>query len=414
MRTSSFILVVVLAATLIAGCSQKAPVAESEVGKSQVAVAGNTEVPKQNAKSSKGDEFARDGKRREQPKEGANRQSENKSFKKQPDKNTASNSAPKDIPVPDFAKSRVEPPKVEFRPEIYAKGPNGEKVVTNDAPNADPMAFTDDGPQVIGKHSIQGYNQKVDGKPVKHGAEIHFDLNNNKLSEWYWYNGEMHGSFKKWHPNGQPAASCTFKNGKRHGLCESWYEDGKKQSEAVSIDGMAEGYFVEWYENGKKSRELVVSKDKGNGPLVKYFPNGQRSEQVEVKNGVYEGRQYRWHDNGQLACISTYRSGEIVAPVERWFKKGTAITAFDWTTHTKAELKSKLAEGDSGGVIRPEFKVFRPHWFHEEYEAVFGSSESDHRFGVDQTWAYRCSDGTIFFQITGGKGASIHFKLLAE
>jgi hypothetical protein len=338
-----------------------------------------------------------------------------KPVKEQPNKTTANKPAPKDIPLPDFTKFRVEPPKVDFRPEIYAKGPNGEKIVTNSAPDVDPMTSTADGPLVIGRHGIQGYNRKGDGKPVKHGAEIHFDLNNNKLSEWYWHNGEMHGPFKKWHPNGQLAASCTFKDGKRHGLCEAWYENGKKRNEMVCIDGLAEGYYVDWYENGEKKQEMVVTKDKGNGPVVKYFSNGQRSEQVESKNGVYEGRQYRWHTNGQLASISTYRSGQIIAPVERWFKTGDAITAFDWAKHTKAELKSKLAEGNNGGVIRPEFKVFQPIWLQEEYEAVFGSPKPDHKFGVKQTWAYRCSDGTISFQITADKGGSVIFsKVLAE
>lgn len=354
-------------------------------------------------------------KQRDQPNQREVHQPEKKSEREQPGKTTANNPPPKDIPAPDFTKFRVEPPKVEFRAAIYAKGPNGEKIVTNGAADVDPMTSTADGPLVIGRHGIQGYNRKGDGQPVKHGAEIHFDLDNKKLSEWYWLNGEKHGSYKKWHPNGQLAVSCAFKDGKRHGLCESWYEDGKKRNEMVSIDGLAEGYYVDWYENGEKKQEMVVTKDKGNGPVVKYFSNGQRSEQVEVKNGVFEGRHYRWHQNGQLASISTYRSGQIVAPVERWFKSGDAITAFDWAKHTKAELKSKLADGNNGGVIRPEFKVFQPIWLQEEYEVVFGSPKPDHKFGVKQTWAYRCSDGTISFQITADKGGSVIFsKVLAE
>lgn len=266
MRTGSFMTLVALTTTLVAGCSKKAPVAEGEADKSQVAVPGNADVRKPNdLKSSKKDEPARDDKQGEQPKQGADRKPENKSVKEQPGNSTANKSAPKDIPVPNFTKYRVEPPKVEFNPEIYAKGPNGEKIVTNGAADVDPMALTADGPQVIGRHGIQGYNRKGDGKPVKHGAEIHFDLKNNKLSEWYWHNGEIHGSLKKWHPNGQLAVSCTFKEGKRHGLCEAWYENGKKQNEMVSIEGLGEGYFADWYESGEKKREMVVKKDKGDG-----------------------------------------------------------------------------------------------------------------------------------------------------
>jgi antitoxin component YwqK of YwqJK toxin-antitoxin module/predicted small lipoprotein YifL len=416
MRKVSYTTLAVLTAMLIAGCGKKSPIAEGETDKSQVAVARNAEVRKQNdPKSSKKDEPARDDKFGEQPKQGADQKPKNKSVKEQPGNSTTNNSAPKDIPVPDFTKFRVEPPKVEFSPNIYAKGPNGEKIVTSGAPDVDPMALTADGPQVIGRHGIQGYNRKGDGKPVKHGAEIHFDLKNNKLSEWYWHNGEMHGSFKKWHPNGQLAVSCTYKEGKRHGFCEAWYENGKKKNEMVSIEGLGEGYFVDWYENGEKKREMVVKKDKGHGPYVKYFPNGNRSEQVEVKEGKYEGKQYRWHDNGNLASISTYGAGQIIAPVERWFKSGDPIVPFNWTKHTKTEFKAKLAENSIGGAIKPEFKVFQPIWIQEEYETVFGPPEDKHRFGVKQTWSYRCSDGTISFQVTADKGGSVIFsKILSE
>ena len=101
--------------------------------------------------------------------------------------------------------------------------------------------------------------------------------------------------------------------------------------------------------------------------------------------------------------------------VQHRVQVGDPIVPFNWTKHTKTEFKAKLAESSIGGAIKPEFKVFQPIWIQEEYETVFGPPEDKHRFGVKQTWSYRCSDGTISLQVTADKGGSVIFsKILSE
>lgn len=102
--------------------------------------------------------------------------------------------------------------------------------------------------------------QYINGK--KHGAEIQWYINGNKLMERFYHEGfktgihkswwedgkpkfeyhfnqkgEFHGTVKEWYKNGQPYRYCNYVEGKEHGSQRMWKGDGSIKANYEVVNG---------------------------------------------------------------------------------------------------------------------------------------------------------------------------------
>ena len=108
-------------------------------------------------------------------------------------------------------------------------------------------------------------------------------------------------SIKKYYADGAPRiAYTTNKDGNRHGTYQHWYPNGQLRTQEEWINGNRHGTCQFWY------------------------TNGQIWEQCEYVNGVPQGIRYFWAFNGSLAYIQQYDNGELLVEVDYISDNGRA------------------------------------------------------------------------------------------
>ncbi len=86
------------------------------------------------------------------------------------------------------------------------------------------------------------------------------------------------GWAKVMYDSGQVDSLLRFKGGERHGLQMSWHENGQKLGEKTYKDGKKDGLSTGWHENGQKQWETTY-KD-GEEVSDKYW--NSKGEEVET------------------------------------------------------------------------------------------------------------------------------------
>ena len=86
------------------------------------------------------------------------------------------------------------------------------------------------------------------GQWIGNGPHADWDLDGGR-GELQFVNGKMHGTQRRWYPNGRLQVEDEWANGKMHGLARGWYPSGKPQYEAQYVDDK-EVSGTAWDENG--------------------------------------------------------------------------------------------------------------------------------------------------------------------
>ena len=106
-------------------------------------------------------------------------------------------------------------------------------------------------------------------------ADVGQPFPKERLLEWFYKDGELEGSKKRYYKNGQVREKMTYKDGKIEGDKKKYYESGKVQSEIPYKNGKIEGEGKMFYENGeiryistyRSSREVNRKSFDENGKL---------------------------------------------------------------------------------------------------------------------------------------------------
>ena len=89
---------------------------------------------------------------------------------------------------------------------------------------------------------------KRDGRWITHGRTADWDLDGSR-SEIDYFEGEIHGTQRVWHPNGKLHIERQFAFGKENGLERAWHPNGRPMYEVINVDGR-EVSGKSWDENG--------------------------------------------------------------------------------------------------------------------------------------------------------------------
>ncbi len=182
-------------------------------------------------------------------------------------------------------------------------------------------------------------------------------------------NGELHGHYQRWHPNGRRAQEGTYAQGERVFLWRAWdehgrllgadafhvgnsgftrvvyypsggvhkvkeyriyggqrckvgrhaiyYEDGSLQLVShYGEDGMRNGPTTSYYKGGAKKTELTWLNGVLHGAFTMYFPHGGKRAEGMYMNGKLHDTYIEWSPIGILEKHVIYEDGEEVCIYE--------------------------------------------------------------------------------------------------
>jgi len=91
-----------------------------------------------------------------------------------------------------------------------------------------------------------------------------------------------------------------FKNGQPHGLWTTYFPDGKPRWKGYKKEGTNHGPFTMWYESGKKRIEGMYENGLKHGQSIAWHPNGSKWQQKSHHHGNPVGIWKTWDENGNL------------------------------------------------------------------------------------------------------------------
>ena len=138
-----------------------------------------------------------------------------------------------------------------------------------------------------------------DGRVVKHGREERFHSDGSPSSSATWRDGELVGELRRWHAggglrsiavydpagglapmafwhsNGDPAAEGTARRGVREGYWRFWYEGGVLRERGGYVDGRRTGLWTHCWPDGSVQASGRYESDERVGPWRHHEP-GER------------------------------------------------------------------------------------------------------------------------------------------
>jgi len=83
-------------------------------------------------------------------------------------------------------------------------------------------------------------------------------------------NGEHHGYWETYYPNGNLESKGYYINGLRDGYFEWYFSNGNLGFKAFYINDVINGYYEDYYSNGNLSSKGFTKKNQDYGPLFTY------------------------------------------------------------------------------------------------------------------------------------------------
>lgn len=104
-----------------------------------------------------------------------------------------------------------------------------------------------------GDHSVRTIYQALqwpDGREVRHGRELEFDRQGNKLAERFFRNGEPTGNWLRWWPNGKQRMELQYRGPDVAMPMSWWHENGALAEQGLARDAVKEGEWSSWTDAG--------------------------------------------------------------------------------------------------------------------------------------------------------------------
>ena len=122
----------------------------------------------------------------------------------------------------------------------------------------------------------------------KEGLWMSWDENGTKISEVYWTEDRVHGSFLGWHSNGKIKVIGHTKDGEVNGKWTEYYASGQIACRSLSQMGHLEKIFV-WQPDGSACEQSMVID--GNGTFIRYLEDGRVEHVRTFAKGVETSRE---------------------------------------------------------------------------------------------------------------------------
>jgi len=161
--------------------------------------------------------------------------------------------------------------------------------------------------------------------------------------------GNKHGYYKCYYPNGDIYISCFFINGLRFGMYQIYYQNFILKESCWYELGCKDGTYLSYYPNGKLYKKIKYINDKIHGSyeifdikgyhIVKtfgykglvhgklniYYENKYQHLEARYKKGLLNGRVRSWKEDGTLQFDDIYKNGKYI---KKYIPKEKFIISF--------------------------------------------------------------------------------------
>ncbi len=228
---------------------------------------------------------------------------------------------------------------------------------------------------------LRHVRQDAEGNFVNHGAWKLFNRRGQVLAEGEFVDGRMHGTWSRWHPDGDPAIQALWQNAAR---------SGPYQSIATFVDGHLEGSWIVYDRLRKKIFEMQYADGTRHGPAMWWDPAGRLVREVRFNRGILDGRLIEYDENQRPLRETVYRDGCRVYSQPTWYSAGKKKTE-DFYLDGKLELdgeddwwEAKPAEYVQEGS--PVRHGASEAWYENGQLRMSGQFEQGKRHGTFTWW----------------------------
>ena len=163
------------------------------------------------------------------------------------------------------------------------------------------------------------------------GVATRWHANGNRLEEGYWEQGQRHGRWSWWYPDGLTQRQEHWKGGLKHGLARTWHDNGHKATEGDWEAGKAQGTWRRWDSEGRALERQEMQMGQAHGLVQRWHTNGTLAEQGSYVAGEPDGLWERWSRDGRLIERAHWRQGRLHGSFEAWFEDGGRRAVGEWT-----------------------------------------------------------------------------------
>jgi antitoxin component YwqK of YwqJK toxin-antitoxin module len=189
------------------------------------------------------------------------------------------------------------------------------------------------------------------------------------------WNGKLHGTYSRFHENGELDMTVEFVDGSKQGLQKAFYPDGEKKSVCEFNDNcmisksswyrsgcVEEADGKTYYENGRLKNDGVNEWHENGAPsltkkdnnVTKYFRNGGVESQIESGDCTKTRRLYWNNGNRKMVTTSKWhweeRERKMVKVTDenfttRWYSDGTLEFEGEFNLAKSVDIEKKYRNG---------------------------------------------------------------------
>jgi antitoxin component YwqK of YwqJK toxin-antitoxin module len=177
------------------------------------------------------------------------------------------------------------------------------------------------------------------------GASVHHSVDGARLDETY-RRGKLHGQRTLKGPKGTLLEFEQYENGALHGEKRTYYENGKLHSVFHYQRGVPDGVAIRYAKNGGELGRFTMKA--GSGVWREWYDNGKQAVETHVKGGVFQGEHKTFHENGNVYVEGRFDKGKEVGTWTLWNDAGVIESSTEYV----AGVPKKVASYANGTVTR--------------------------------------------------------------
>jgi len=217
---------------------------------------------------------------------------------------------------------------------------------------------------------------------------IEYYKNGNKRL-YYTYYGDRphevkHGEEIQWYENGQKLREERFRGGKWHGNSNAWYENGQKEWQGNRKDGEHDGKWIKWDRSGQKTEEMEYKGGKRyDGWYIYYESHGTGAGEGQTE--LYSKEKYTLQDGVQHGESILWRrwKGKWIKAREGNFKKGKKYGKWiEWYIDDGQKLREdEFRDGKRHGIC-----IYWDKYLSKRFKRFESSYKEGKRHGESMEW----------------------------
>lgn len=213
-----------------------------------------------------------------------------------------------------------------------------------------------------------GVLQEVDNykNGEAHGAYTSYYPDGTIAETGFHIEGKRDGKMTLYHPSGEHKKVVHYKEGIKHGIYQKYYKEGTLEYEVTYVDDVISGPFKNCYHNGNIKEEGTLKEGKITGQLTGYYIDGEKYFVSGFEDDKKHGSYVKYHKNGHKYEEGTYDMGKLEGHFTEYFQNGQISYSCNYS---KDKLNGEYVSHYKSGGIKMQGKYINGTkiGFWEEY-----------------------------------------------